>query len=593
MTIFKTASPFLALPDCSKISDDEFIDTCGAYQKKLISCRVYFALMIVNSIFIISTTIYYINQAIAASRRSSTDQDVSKRWRCYSLRKRSMFGSVLGAIGHFCFSTINFACQVITNIDTCEMYLWGPLIGFYIWMYAIIFRSIRLYTLMQISDLQQKLVDLPFESKNSSKLKWYMRRRKWLNMSTRSHIFIFMSTLFIIAAIAILVETLCIRPNGILNCNPDWGNRVMLGVVVFFFSIVLPAILWFLRGCDDAHGLRLEMWVTAIVGLPCIVLFLVWQLVFPSPMTSPASVRNLFMTTNWIMIVTTSNHFMSIILPVYKVLWIGEIETRTTNMIENACRKVIHKLHNWHETLNLLGSTHSVYRPSFLSRNKLEITNESLLMVLCDGEMRQILRNWAIKDFTVENILFYEYYLGIVEKVRNIHYPERSPKASSFRSMRKLSLSNIPLTPNIAYYPPSDFQVKLSPNSRNLPPPTHDDLTRKFSIYEVPEIVQIYETFISEYAPLQVNISYKARETIDAIFQKNGKNNLKRARASTPDIFSYEMIETITHPLKEEVTHSLDHERISLSVFDDATREVFWNIFTGLYPKVVDYFNNS
>ncbi|KAI8884002.1 hypothetical protein K501DRAFT_183320 [Backusella circina FSU 941] len=593
MTIVKTASPFLPLPDCSKATDDDYINTCEAFYRKLIACRVYFAIMIINSIFVIATTVYYIAQSISAIRHSSTDQDVSKRWRCYSLRKRSLFGSVLGAIGHFCFCTITFICQVITNTDTCEIYIWGPAIGLYIWIYAIIWRSIRLYTLMQISDLQQKLLDHPFESKNSSSFKWFMRRKKWLKMSTRSHFFIFMSTIFFIAVIIILVETLCIRQNGILNCNPDWGNRLMIGIVAFFFCVILPTILWFLRGCDDAHGLRLELWVTAIVGLPFIVLFLVWQMVFPSPMVSPASMRNIFMTTNWIMIITTVNHFMSIILPVFKVLCIGEIETRTTNMIENACHRFVHKLHNWYEKISFLGSAHSVYRPYFLTRNNLEITNESLLMVLCDGEMRQILRNWAIKDFTVENILFYETYLGLVDKVRHLHYYKRSSKPNSFQSSRKLSISNIPLAPNIAYYPPSEHQVEIPSHNRNISPPTHEDLSRKFRIDEIPEVVQFYETFISEYAPLQVNISYKARGTIDAIFKKDGKSNLKKTRVSTPDIFSYEMIETVTQPLKGEISNSVDRERISLSIFDEATKEVFWNIFTGLYPKVVDYFNKS
>ncbi|GAN03669.1 hypothetical protein MAM1_0045c03124 [Mucor ambiguus] len=542
-------NPFLPLPDCvnsvDNTNDPEAI-TCDDLCRKIVAMRVYLVLIILNSIFIITTTGYYIYRNISAKWAQTseptihlTDHIILKQWQTYSLKKRGLFGTVLGAFGHLVFSTSVLLYQTVITSFTCEIYLWGLLIGFYIWMYAIVWRTLRLHLLFRLNQLQQRFTDRTiFEDKE---YQWFMQHRQ---TATRSHLCMFLLSFTIIAIIIIISEVTSIRVHGPSRCQYYWGNYVVMGMVAFFFVIVVPFIIWYLRSDADTHGIRRELWVTVGVGIPCFIICIIWQVLFKYPTTSnPAGIRGLFGPSNWIIILTTTSHVMSVVLPLFKTLSIDN-ETRRASK-SKAYRKPT--------------ATDDVYSStSTIPSQKLELTTESLHHALADPHMLRVLQAWAVKDFSVENILFYDRYLHLLQGVQ----------------------------------------------------PNNNTLDTSLGADQIPEVVDFYYTFIAENAPLQVNISHKARSTIDAIMEPFVyRNHIKHATfkydlplpKSSKDPYMPFPLELISStspdskpsklftesPLSLTSIGLVDTPTIALEVFEEARAEVFWNIFSGLFPKVV------
>lgn len=543
------SNPFLLLPDCANSADNAYdpkaID-CDDVRRKIISLRVYFAFIILNSIFIITTTGYYIYRNISAKWAQTseptihlTDQIISKQWQTYSLKKRGLFGTVLGAFGHLVFSTSVLLYQVIVTSFTCEIYLWGPLIGFYIWMYAIIWRTLRLHLLFRLNQLQQRFVDHTITE--DKEYQWFMQHRQ---RATKYHLCMFLLSVTILAAIIAISEVTSIRVHGSSRCQFYWGNYVVMGMVVFFFIAVVPFIVWYLRNDADAHGIRGELWATVGVGVPCFIMCIVWQVLFKYPTHSkPAGIRGVFGPANWIIILTTTSHVMSVISPLFKTLSIDTSARQASNS-KDCCNPSVAD--------DVYSSTSTI--PS----QKLELTTESLHHALSDPHLLRVLQTWAVKDFSVENILFYDRYLHLLQGVQ--------------------------------------------PNTNILDTPLEAD--------QIPEVVNFYNTFIAVNSPLQVNISHKARSSIDAVMEAFVyQNHIKHVSfkhdlllsTSSDDPYTHFPLELISSalpdskpsklftdgPLSVTSTRLADAPIITLQAFEEARAEVFWNIFSGLFPKVV------
>ncbi|KAK4513585.1 uncharacterized protein ATC70_005589 [Mucor velutinosus] len=542
-------NPFLPLPDCANSIDNaNDLETafCNDIHRKIIVLRVYLALIILNSIFIITTTGYYIYRNISAKWTQTseptihlTDQIISKQWQTYSLKKRGLFGTVLGALGHLVFSTSVLLYQVVAVSFTCEIYLWGPLIGFYIWMYAIIWRTLRLHLLFRLNQLQQRFTDHTISE--DKEYQWFIQHRQ---RATKYHLCMFLLSVTILAIVIVISEVTSIRAHGSSRCQFYWGNYVIMGMVIFFFLAVVPFIVWYLRNDADAHGIRRELWATVSVGVPCFIMCIIWQILFKYPSKfNLAGVRGIFGPSNWIIILTMTSHVMSVILPLFKTL-----------SIDNQARRVSSNK----DSLNSTVSDDGYSSTPTISAQKLELTTESLHHALADPHMLRVLQTWAVKDFSVENILFYDRYLHLLQGVQ--------------------------------------------PNNNILDTPLGAD--------QIPEVVDLYNTFIVENSPLQVNISHKARSAIDAImepfvYQKRIKHTSFKydLPLSTSGDDSYEhfplglISSTLPYSkpsrlftessLSVASTRLVDAPTITLKVFEEARAEVFWNIFSGLFPKIV------
>lgn len=648
-----TLYPFMHLPNCQLHEQGVDGITCVDTYKKIIALRVYFAITILNFIFIVFTTLYFVYRLLSANWSippsdilSATNQNISKQWRVYSLKKRDIFGSVLGAIGHLIFSTTVLLYQVFVNKFSCDIFLWGPVVGFFIWTYALLWRAYRLHLLIRVNELQQryhvrnaasynsrgeKINDESTAAsinKNDKDYSWFMRHKDALNVSTRHHILVCSFFLIIIICIITLAESLAIWSDGYSRCEIYMGNYMVSAFVAFFFFVIVPSIFWFLRTDEDAHGVRKEIWVTVAVGIPCSILCIIWQIVFDYPTSKhPAGVRGVFGPCNWLIILTTTNHVVSTIFPVFKTLTIDKNN-------KSACRQLNKKYkRSWIKRSYIfqklfcpknqqrMQSTTTLGHSTAISGHRWELTIEYLYHALSDPEQLTILKTWAVKDFSVENILFYDRYLNLVKQLNQ--------SRSVLNNTDKLVL---PAEPN-----GNQLQnIIYSRQSDTLSKPNEELLSIPFNSDQIPQLVNIYNTFIVDQAPLQVNISYKARSVIDKIMgplSKQYRNNLSVPGPSTQSDIPYflqftEPYDAFNHPSitsktkssealtisttitdlviiqekeKSELT-TTDNETIAgdsvttpssltLQVFEQARKEVFWNIFSGLFPKVVEAYS--
>ncbi|KAG2201958.1 hypothetical protein INT47_000497 [Mucor saturninus] len=500
------------------------------------------------------------------------------------------------------------------------------MVGFFIWTYALVWRAYRLHLMIRVNELQGRYHDRNAASYNSRGEKirfkttaasihksdkdydWFMRHKVALNFSSRHHIFICSFFLLVIICVIALAESFALWYHGRSHCEIYMGNYMTSAIVAFFFLVIVPFVFWLLRNDGDAHGMRMEIWVTVAVGIPCCILCIVWQIAFEYPTSrNPAGVRGVFGPCNWLVILTTTNHVATSIMPVFKTLSIDDknsmvsVRKRRDQWISTLKKKLsLDKL-----LVNLYQQNHqSTTTPESSSKNgghDWELTVESLYHALNDPEQIDILKNWAVKDFSVENVLFYDRYLSLVKQL----VQSRVEDTDSFSSNQSDTLAN-----------PSEELLKIP-----------------FSSDQIPQLVEIYNTFIVDQAPLQVNISYKARSDADKVMRplaREYRNNPLTPGPSVQSGIPYflqtprpcddgnflghptcsmsktESCEDLTtssasaEPVtlvqeKPELT-TTDSETASkdpptLQVFEKVRREVFWNIFSGLFPKVVEAHN--
>lgn len=628
--------PFMQLPDCQLHEQVQDL-TCEDAYKKIISLRVYFAIVILNFIFVVSTTVYFIYRLLTANwsippsdMLSVTNETISKRWRLYSLRKREIFGSVLGAIGHLIFSTTVFLYQVFVNSFSCDIFLWGPMVGFLIWTYALVWRAYRLHLLIRVNELQERYNTRNAASYDSCGEKvvgtkstaasisngdkdytWFMRHKGALNLSTKYQIVISSFFLIFITCIITLAEALGIWSDGRSSCKIYMGNYMVSALVAFFFLVIVPFIFWFLRNDDDAHGMRKEIWITVAVGIPCSVLCVVWQIAFDYPTSkNPAGIRGVFGPCNWLVILTTTNHIASTIMPVFKTLTIDDNKSSVYSghkrrrekckLLPFKNKQILKKLFlfkNWQRKQSTLeeSNENNVY--------EWELTVESLYHALSNPKQIAILKNWAVKDFSVENILFYDRYLNLVKQLYQSQVVDTNKPSSPLAEPTNVN---------------SDLRTSMYSNDSDTPSkPSEELLNIPFNFDQIPQLVDIYNTFIIDQAPLQVNVSYKAKSTVEKIMgslAKEYRNTLARPpgpsmQSSIPyfsqtaepcDTFdqqpysafktkSCEGLITSTTISTSRVTS--ENEALTLRVFEQVRKEVFWNIFSGIFPKVVEAYN--
>ncbi|KAI8061889.1 uncharacterized protein B0P05DRAFT_477325, partial [Gilbertella persicaria] len=214
----------------------------------------------------------------------------------------------------------------------------------------------------------------------------------------------------LLITIVVLGEVLGLRPPGTSaqsNCQFPFGNYVVMGMVSFFFLILVPFIVWHVRNDDDAHGIRQEIRITLSVGVPCFICFIVWQVLFALPtFAKPINPRGYFGPGNWIVLMTTSNHIMSVIYPLFKTLSVTKKPHRKSRDLYNMVTR--HSLSTGFEQARANQATENQTQEW---EQQLDLTTESLNYALHTPTLLKVLQSWAVKDFTIENILFYDRYL--------------------------------------------------------------------------------------------------------------------------------------------------------------------------------------
>ncbi|KAI9363675.1 hypothetical protein BD770DRAFT_440130 [Pilaira anomala] len=621
MPVSFSLTPFTRLPNCDRY-EYTIRDACEFSRTKIIVLRIYFVLIILNLLFVVVTTGYFIHRFRShlnypPDLNSITNQNISRLWRIYSLKKRSVFGSVLGAIGHLVFVTSVLFYQVIVTTFTCDIFLWGPMIGFMMLMYSIIWRARRLHLLIKINELKQRYrlhnstqgihrlsaTDKQLDSfiqRGDKDYKWAKRYKDVLNISKRRKFYgsAICAIISILILVIVPVEYFVIWADNHTHCEYYIGNYIILSLVGVYFVVIVPFVIWYLRKDEDAHGLRKEIWIAVAVGIPCSIVCIIWQSVFEYPSYGKhVRERMFFGSSNWLIILTTTNHVTSIVLPMFKTLKLeGPNGNRTSK--EGVCRKVWLRKMFYKQTRN---STVELVHLTASGGHNWELTMESLARALSDLEQLAILKSWAVKDFTVENILFFEEYRRLINDVKEDNFRESKSLEEEQEEEAVESLNRI--------------ETVRTAQSSTLFPQDEDFLNIPLKPEHVLQAIDFYLTFLEESAPLQVNISYKTKKEIEKIMEPISRSPNSSSKPTTPIIPDF-LQSPVTSPRSETsitatkcITYStfsqastivsrtedvceLQGHHLTLRVFEQARKEVFWNIFSGLFPKVVEASNS-
>lgn len=528
------------IPNCSDASTIEHdytsfnksSDDCWADRQKFISGRIYLTITIFNGLGIILTTCVFIYCALLSS---ST----------HSLQKRSVLDTTLGAIGHLIFSTCIFLAQSLNGIIGCHLLLWGLIIGYYTWMFAFCTRAYRLRFLFRLNQLKVKYLRMTtserFACLNDKDYRWYINKKDKINT------YLMRPYLFYILTIAIIV-TIALPLDITHVCTIRIGAAITIAFYVAFIVFIVPFILWYLKDNADAHGIRTELWIDSILGVPIFVIYLIFFLVLsPNVLILTEYRHKLFTPGNWIAFYTAIAHILSVVIPVLSFLPIqNKYWIRLHDAVSRRC-----SLKRRHSNASTQESSACVP----------ELSMDSLERCMSDPHLMRQLQDLAIRDFSSENLLFYEQYLQLETKFKQEYLQLQNGSRQWKYTKKPIVNTNIEYQKSLIKYLSTPIPEKM-----------------------FPAFIHLYETYIREDTSSQVNISYRARHSIDIayqnLYQKFPELNPRKQEIVVD-------INSINDCLESKYAEHEDDTILTMGIFEVARIEVCWNIFNSVYPKLV------
>lgn len=569
-------SPFPNITQCANLLATYFPNRtydiateCVNARIHILSRRATFTVGIINALFIIITTVLFLRQSfqwrnfITLDRRQSdlgkleqeqeVDSQKTKRiltervvsdkflFRRLALLKRSPSSTVVAAIGHFIVSTTFFMLESFKGFLPCYIVLWGSYIGFICWVFAFVWRALRLRFLIGIhnqrlgaaktsnyiaetqrSDLRARQQRAGPESPltaytpDINTVYWsFLPIKENMNTySERRFVGIFLMILILTLVYLGIVQRYSTRfALDELICTWGWEQYPLIITFVFFILILCPASLWGVWNRHDANGIREDIVATVIIGMPAFVLYFVWQAIFPDGYTPGDSlIRVYWGASNWPVTVMLVSHFTSIVIPMmqsygvdYKRWGQSKKEKRMQNVVGDSIW--IRNLENYADT-NRQGSL----KPS------LSFTAESFRSALDDPELFRQLRDFTVKDFCSEISLFLDQYRILIAQVdtfyqREHYWKDRIRKRQNYpyKSLMSItgSVESVSVPTNAAILDtklhniPSIRQTSRASTTTAI---THRTADRPVPTPLIHEFVRFYRIFIQDHAPLQVPI---------------------------------------------------------------------------------------
>ncbi|KAJ3012567.1 hypothetical protein HKX48_006203, partial [Thoreauomyces humboldtii] len=147
------------------------------------------------------------------------------------------------------------------------------------------------------------------------------------------------------------------------SCGSDWEFWPQEIFLSFFVFVIFPVVAWKFRVARENYGIRTELFVTIVSGIPAAILFATWG-------SAPESWNTIFTPSSWYVLAICISHTFSIAVPI---------------------------------ALS--------YRYDRLRRKMVFLYNmESFAKVLTDKAVWDEFKVYMAADFCVENALFYEAY---------------------------------------------------------------------------------------------------------------------------------------------------------------------------------------
>lgn len=569
---------------------------CHLEMRRRRAGRIYLAAALFNAVCVIITTALFIYCATGPTQppdsidmNKPTTKDIQKALKRYSIKKRSILATTLGAIGHLIFSTSILFTQAFNNDIGCQLMLWSVIIGFYTWMVALIIRAYRLGFLFRLNQLKVKYLRMTSEERSvcikEKDYRWYLINSKEKDYKLRRPYIVYIITLLIIIITAVPTEIMTMRYSG--RCLVRWGSGALVGLCGVFL-ILAPFLLYRLKNNVDAHGIRTEIFVDVVIAIPFFALYFTWFFLSAQEGVNLSFyVNKTFGPGNWVVFFTITSHFISVVVPViqYYLPSDNDILSRSVAKLKAFCnrRKPIGEL----ETGT---AANSEATPTFIP----ELSIESLERSLADPDLMLKLQDLAIRDFSSENVLFYDRYLKLEERFKNEIITSKIDNANSIGPSKNWITTIAKKSPNIptrSTVEGEQQQVEKDDWSQerflSLPIP--------YKLYR--DFIRFYDVYIQNGAPNQVNISYRARASIDEVFayiyNKYPELRLDRSndRLSTAGSAYFREQETSEKEVSNEgVEHHELPPVLNFGVFENARKEICWNIFNSVYPKLVNMY---
>lgn len=597
------------------------ISTCVADKKRRIAARIYLGAAIFNAVFVIITTLIFIYCATGrtsmASNNNLTAKELRKLRKRQSIQKRSVSATTLGAFGHLIFSTCLFLTQAFNTPVGCQLVLWGVLYGFYTWIYAFSLRAYRLRFLFRFNQLKVKYLRMSTAERllciNDSDYRWYLKRTRKSKYLMLKPYCIYVLSILLILVITLPSELMAMQVYG--ACYVQWGGFLLIALYAFFICILVPFMLWYLRNNADSHGIRTEVWIDALVGIPFFILYLVWYIVNIYNYDAVSIyVSKIYGPGNWVIFFTISAHFSSVVFPI-----IAYIPIENKYWLAFQCKvkrfstKVIRLMSC--ESTRKKDAEEAMAAMTIIP----ELSIDSLERTLADPDMMHQLQDLAIRDFSSENVMFYEKYLKLQEKFKS-EFAQQSDnlnQSSTSKNWINTLSRKSPIMPFMAYSTTPITKEENTGEKENDSDSVSNDknlvLLKKFMSVPIPyklysDFIRLYEVFIKEDAPIQVNISFRARHTIDEAFnalylkhpELRPKDGTITTYTKTNSFYindeDNDKIDTQVEKSSADDIQIIHHQhleppaQLNFYIFEPARIEVCWNIFNSVYPKLVEMY---
>ena len=245
-------------------------------------------------------------------------------------------------------------------------------------------RSASVSSMASVSTLSSQMSGM---SGTTKKAAWYTRNRRQVSTSHIVYYITGFMVLYMIALVVIQVMSVDMRAGGFtsahptVDCTRGWEYIPMYSVLGVCLFVLNPLLLVWFRGIDDAYGIRVELVWTWVIWTVAVVMEMVWVY---TP-TLPPVVRAIWPHYDWLLVGFAMTHIMSVIRPT----WMYWRQRGATGEQEAPLEA-------------------SMGKPGLGSKRAFEL-------VLTDVSLFEEFKRFAVKDFSVENVLFYER----VEQFRN------------------------------------------------------------------------------------------------------------------------------------------------------------------------------
>ncbi|KAK9675283.1 hypothetical protein K7432_016537 [Basidiobolus ranarum] len=335
----------------------------GIYEGWTTIQKVYYPLTIAWNFILISTTILFIMQHNSPA-----------------IRYRSITLSVFMVIGNSLVTTLYLGREPTYDQFPCFVNIWVSSVGMPLWLTAVAGRFARLAFLYHFSqaklvagqgsqNVNDHYIDIMPKEKIASPptlvldQNWYYRHRE--KFTTKYIVKLISGALALQLALTLLVQVFTtkfqITPTIALgHCLVGWEFIPIYLTSAFYVFVLCPLFISWLRGVNDAYGIKRELMADFTLG---VVAFLLYILFAALPILK--GVIRVFPAAHWSVVALMISHIFSIVLPTIDAI------KGTDNQVSNS-------------------------------------NMASFESMLEDPQQFEIFKRFSLRDFSVENTLFYE-----------------------------------------------------------------------------------------------------------------------------------------------------------------------------------------